>query len=127
MIKNVLRDYPEKLVEEVLQIKQTTTDGRKLFETLANQNEGTEFERAVRFFVLNRITFSGTVDSGGYSQDAFKNRFIESAIIKLLEAHKIVKDFKITPGDYEQLLFEKGENVFIFLDPPYIKATKSRL
>ncbi len=94
---------------------------------MANQNEGTEFERAVRFFVLNRITFSGTVDSDGYSQDAFKNRFIESAIIKLLEAHKIVKDFKITPGDYEQLLFEKGENVFIFLDPPYIKATKSRL
>ncbi len=122
-----LRDCPEKLVEEVLHIKQTITDGRKLFEALIGQKEGSELERAVRFFVLNRITFSGTVDSGGYSQDAFKSRFTETAIIKLLEAHEIVKHFKITHGDYEPLLFEKGENVFIFLDPPYIKATKSRL
>jgi len=38
-----------------------------------------------------------------------------------------VKDFRITHGDYERLLFEDGEGVFIFLDPPYYSTTKSRL
>jgi hypothetical protein len=28
---------------------------------------------------------------------------------------------------YEELLFQEGENVFIFLDPPYLEPTKSRL
>jgi DNA adenine methylase len=33
----------------------------------------------------------------------------------------------ITQGDYENLLFQSGDNVFIFLDPPYLSATKSKL
>jgi len=29
--------------------------------------------------------------------------------------------------DYEELLKKEGENVFVFLDPPYFSATKSAL
>ena len=39
----------------------------------------------------------------------------------------MVASTKITTGDYEKLLFAAGEGVFIFLDPPYFSATKSRL
>ncbi len=57
------------LVAEITRIHETTQDGRTLFyELLKQYGMGSEFERAVRYFVLNRISFSGTVDSGGYSE-----------------------------------------------------------
>jgi len=123
----VLRDRPEELIAEVKRIRETCKDGRALYKRLIENAGGDDFERAVRFFVLNRITFSGTVESGGYSQHAFEKRFTMSAIEKLRMAADIVKDFEITCGDYEELLFREGENVFIFLDPPYYSTAKSRL
>jgi DNA adenine methylase len=122
-----LRDSPNELIREVREIKKTYKDGRKLYNEFMTKNNGNEFERAIRFFVLNRITFSGTVDSGGYSQQAFEKRFTDSAIEKLEYASEIIKDFEITYGYYEKPLFEDGEDVFIFLDPPYYSTTKSKL
>ncbi len=63
----VCRQDNPALVAEVARIHETTKDGRALFyNLLAQYGTGSEFERAVRFFVLNRISFSGTVDSGGF-------------------------------------------------------------
>jgi DNA adenine methylase len=116
------------LVEEISRIKKTCQNGRELFEFYTKSDkEWTDFERAVRFFVLNRITFSGTVDSGGYSQQAFERRFTQSSIDRIKFLAPILKDVQISYGDYEDLLFQEGEKVFIFLDPPYLEPTKSRL
>jgi DNA adenine methylase len=102
--------------------------GRELHAYLKDENNiGTDFERAVRFFVMNRITFSGTIDSGGYSQSAFDKRFTDSSIERLARIEPYMQDVKITHGDYEPVLHEPGEDVFIFLDPPYYSATKSKL
>ena len=116
------------LVEEISQIKKNTTDGRELFKFYTENNkQWSDFEKAVRFFVLNRITFSGTVDSGGYSQQAFERRFTHSSIDRIKSLSPILKNVQIFHTDYENLLFQEGENVFIFLDPPYLEPTKSRL
>ncbi|MEM4203253.1 MAG: DNA adenine methylase [Candidatus Methanomethylicaceae archaeon] len=123
----ILRDRPQELIAEVKKIRESCKDGRALYERLIENAGSNDFEKAVRFFVLNRITFSGTVESGGYSQHAFEERFTISAIEKLRMAANIVKDFEITCGDYEELLFREGKNVFIFLDPPYCSTAKSRL
>jgi DNA adenine methylase len=122
-----LRDNPEELIKELKRIKALYKDGRRLFEEFSSKEDGDEFERAVRFFVLNRISFSGTTYSGGYSQQAFERRFTDSSIERLRKASEIIKDFRITHGDYERLLFEEGEDVFIFLDPPYYSTTSSKL
>jgi DNA adenine methylase len=122
-----LRDNPEELIKELKRIKALYKDGRRLFEDFSSKEGGDEFERAVRFFVLNRISFSGTTYSGGYSQQAFERRFTDSSIERLRKAGEIIKDFRITHGDYERLLFEEGEGVFIFLDPPYYSTTSSKL
>ena len=122
-----LRDNPNELIRKIRKIKERYKDGRKLYNELINKNSDNEFERAIRFFVLNRITFSGTVDCGGYSQQAFEKRFTDSAIEKLKLVSLIIKDFEITHGDCEKLLFEDGDDVFIFLDPPYYSTTKSKL
>jgi DNA adenine methylase len=119
----------ENLVSEVRHIKETCKDGKSLFHQLTTVDVTTlsELERAVRFFVLNRITFSGTVESGGFSEAAFYRRYTDSSIDRLEKLGSIVKDIKITNLDYSQVLDDPGQNVFIFLDPPYLSATKSKL
>ncbi|MBW4564398.1 MAG: DNA adenine methylase [Mojavia pulchra JT2-VF2] len=119
-----------KLVAEVRQIRNKFSDGKLLFIELTSVdvNNLSDFERAVRFFVLNRITFSGTVESGGFSQEAFHKRFTNSSIDRLEKLESILsKDIIITNLDYSELLYSAGEEVFLFLDPPYFSATKSKL
>ncbi|WP_334094121.1 DNA adenine methylase, partial [Helicobacter typhlonius] len=86
-----------------------------------------DFQRAVDFFVLNRITFSGVVDCGGYSQKAFETRFTQSSIERLKNMDTILQNFIFSNESYENLLQKEGKDVFIFLDPPYYSATKSKL
>lgn len=119
-----------RLVKEVHQIKYKKTNGKLLFTELTSVdvNSLSDLERAIRFFVLNRITFSGTVESGGFSQEAFHKRFTYSSIERLEKLATILtKDVQITNLDYSELITAKGENVFLFLDPPYFSATKSKL
>ncbi|SMP10286.1 DNA adenine methylase [Desulfurobacterium pacificum] len=123
-----LKYNKDNLIREIKKIKSSYSDGRKLFNEIIERREKIDdFQRAVDFFILNRITFSGTVDSGGYSEQAFHKRFTWSSIERLEEAHKIIKEVELFYGDYEHLLFLPGKDVIIFLDPPYYSAQKSRL
>lgn len=117
------------LVEQVWQVKKSKTFGRDLFNQLAKADTAkmTSLERATRFFVLNRISFSGTIESGGYSEASFLGRFTDSSIDRLAALDQSLVNTKITNLDYGQLLEEPGENVFIFLDPPYLANRQSRL
>lgn len=116
------------LAEAVASFKTGYSDGRALFHFMLDEaNMRSDFDRAVRFFVLNRITFSGVVDSGGYSQQSFEGRFTDSAIERLRELGRQLQGVQITHGDYETLLNAPGDGVFIFLDPPYWSAMESRL
>lgn len=119
----------EKLAKEVLKVKTDRADGQVLFNELVNVKIETltEFERAIRFFVLNRITFSGVVESGGYSQLAFTGRFTDSSIERVSKLGKLLEGIKVTFLDYGEVLSSGGKEVFTFLDPPYFKATKSKL
>jgi DNA adenine methylase len=117
------------MIEEIRQIRSSFKDGRSLFQGFTTWQVETEseFDRAVRFFILNRITFSGTVESGGYSEQSFHRRFTASSIDRLVELEDILEDVEITNTDYSEALVREGEDVFIYLDPPYLTATKSKL
>ncbi|MEH2292989.1 DNA adenine methylase [Nostoc sp.] len=118
------------LVKEVRHIKVKYTDGKLLFAELAkvDVNNLSDLERAVRFFILNRITFSGTVESGGFSQEAFHKRFTNSSIERLEKLEGILSEnVQITNLDYSHLLKSEAEDIFLFLDPPYFNAKKSKL
>jgi DNA adenine methylase len=113
----------------VEKIKKRRKNGQKLFDELVNVDvkKLTKFKRAVRFFILNRITFSGIVESGGYSQLAFETRFTDSSIERLSKIGQLLDGVKITRQDYSKLLEGGDKNTFTFLDPPYFKTTKSKL
>jgi DNA adenine methylase len=124
----VAQECADRLADALHRLHSETQDGRTLFYRLLERyGQGDEFERAVRFFVLNRITFSGTVDSGGYSEQAFRGRFTPSAIERIRQVAPLLQGVRITHWDYEPVLREAGSEVFIFLDPPYYSATNSRL
>ena len=116
------------LIEKIYEWRNEFPIGKELHKFLNNNLEGfNDLERAAAFFIYNRITFSGTSLSGGFSEHAFTGRFTESSIKRLNEFAKVINGSKITNLDYEELVKQEGENVFIFLDPPYFSATKSAL
>jgi len=118
----------DKVVNQVLLWKNKFKEGRELHRFLIdNFDEFNETEIASAFFVLNRITFSGTSESGGYSNQAFLKRFTPSSIERLKLIDKVLGDTKITNLDFQEVIEAEGEDVFIFLDPPYFSATKSAL
>jgi DNA adenine methylase len=125
----IAQSNTQEFADEITTIKNKTKNGRALFEEFKSSlnHDLSEFERAVRFFVLNRISFSGTVDSGGYSEAAYHSRFTHSSISRLLSLETVLQDVKITNLDYRDVIHEPGNNVLIFLDPPYLAATQSRL
>lgn len=116
------------LITNIYKWKQMFPIGKELFRFLNdNMHKFNDLECGAAFFIYNRITFSGTSLSGGFSQAAFEGRFTESSIERLWQLSGIIDNTRITNLDYEALLHEQGNNVFIFLDPPYYSATKSAL
>jgi DNA adenine methylase len=76
------------------------------------------------FFFFNRVTFSGTTRAGGFSSQASLNRFTASAIERLTMLPEALQGTTITRGDFEKVILAPGDDVFIFLDPPYFTAKK---
>lgn len=118
----------DKVINQVSKWKNQFSEGKSLRKYLTeNYPKFNDIEKASAFFILNRITFSGTSESGGYSEQAFKNRFTLSSIERLKRLKEILTETIITNFDYEEVVKAPGENVFIFLDPPYYSTAKSAL
>ena len=116
------------LIEKVYEWRNKFQIGKELHQFLnKNLADFNDLERGAAFFIYNRITFSGTSLSGGFSEGAFTGRFTESSMQRLYQFAKVINGAEITNLDYAELVKKEGENVFIFLDPPYYSATKSAL
>ena len=79
---------------------------------------------ALLFFFFNRVTFSGTTRAGGFSAAARSARFTASSIKRLGALPEALHGTRITERDFEEVIAAPGQDVFIFLDPPYYTATK---
>jgi DNA adenine methylase len=123
-----VRDDVTALLNDVRAFKRHYSEGEKLYSFLKySVTNLSERERAVRFFIMNRIAFSGMVDAGGYSQESFEKRFTDSSIDRIERTAAYLSKVEITNLDYADVIHQDGDNVFIFLDPPYLSATDSRL
>ncbi|MEM3265409.1 MAG: DNA adenine methylase [Nitrososphaeria archaeon] len=127
---------PEELIATIINFRRMFVKGKRpkkregkelYYYLMSNKDNLTKLEKAARFFILNRITFYGLVESGGYSDEAFKKRFTESSIERVRKASTILQNVKITNMDYEKLVNRAGKNVFLFLDPPYMDNAEAKL
>jgi len=118
----------DKLIEQVYNWRNEFENGKELHRYLLENIETfDDLKKASAFFVFNRITFSGTSESGGFSKAAYEKRFTISSIDRVKLLSSILNDTNITNYDYQDVIEKEGKNVFIFLDPPYFSATKSAL
>lgn len=125
-----VRLFPTTLIREVRHIQATEKDGRALYNRLKSLPENSSpIDIAVRFFVMNRITFSGVMDSGGYSNASFNKRFTVSSIDRLEAVAPIIRRAHVSGEDYTEFLpkIAEGDDSFAFIDPPYVSTEKSRL
>jgi len=114
--------------EKVIEIKNEFSNGKELYKYYKSENANwNNLDRAVRFFILNRITFSGLIESGGYSQQSYDLRFRKAVIERLIPLSKLLEGVEITNDDYSYSLKRGGDNVFIFFDPPYFSSKRSKL
>lgn len=124
----ILQNDSERLLSQIWKWKAEFRDGRKLFYFLReNAKNFDELQTAAAFFIFNRITFSGTTEAGGFSEQAFQKRFTDSSIERLKITSALLENVKITNFDYEKVILAEGEDVFLFLDPPYFSAKNSAL
>ena len=107
------RDINTKNVEEL----------RNKFEELANDANS---DPALRYFFINRTVWAGRVNYELKSRLYFSNpqgwNIINTK--KLEQAADFLKDAKISYGDYEKMLLEDGDDVLIYIGPPYYLNTK---
>lgn len=127
-----LKIHPNKLIEGIIELKNRFKNGKDLYNFILYRRESnlSILERGIDFFILNRITFSGIVDSGGFSQKAYESRFTTSSIDRLKNTHKIIKNFNFSSDNFFNLIDIDTKNqkeTFIFLDPPYYSSVKSKL
>lgn len=97
---------------------------REFFMEVKDRTEEDPFRRALLFFFFNRVTFSGTTRAGGFSSQASVERFTESSIKRLGQMPEALRETRISNLDVEEVLTAPGEDVFVFLDPPYYQAGK---
>lgn len=101
---------------------------RKTFTLKLNElTTDKQLNRAAKFFILNRSTSGGSTECGGMTQAAYCQRFTKSSIEALRGLTNVLKDVHFTNLDYEEVIKASGEDIFIFLDPPYLSAKYSGL
>lgn len=119
-----LRDNGQDLAERLYGIKMSIDKDdnahKELFNTYAQTIGDLEpLEQAVAFFVMNKCSYSGLTENSTFSVQASRSNFSLVGIEKLIRYSHIISSWKITNLDYEEVMNAPGEDVFVFLDPPY--------
>ena len=122
-----LRDNGIEMSDKLLELKNNNNTkelARKLFDEqkkVINDNSKNNLEKAIAFYVLNKCSFSGLVSSS-FSEQASVSNFGLKGIENLKYYSELIKSWEIYNLDYREFIdkFSNKENVFLYLDPPYM-------
>jgi DNA adenine methylase len=103
---------------------QSADEIKEYFHKARLEEPNDRYRQALLFFFFNRVTFSGTTRAGGFSSAASIKRFTASSIERLKPLPQALAGVRISNADFEEVIETPGENVFLFLDPPYYTATR---
>lgn len=100
--------------------------GRHLFETMKSRLYDANFSdllRAVAYFVLNKLSFSGLTEHNSFSKSNYKTLFSITNIKKLEFISNTMKNWEIHNIDFKHFMNYTTKSDFIYLDPPYLIET----
>ncbi len=110
-----LQQSPLALAEEIEKYYPLSKDNFYRLQTVQREF-ATPIERAAVYYVLNRSSFSGATLSGGMSPQ--HPRFTPSAIERIRTFYN--PGFSIEQASFEQSLSQNKDDLFCYLDPPYL-------
>ena len=126
-----LQQNGEALSADIKELKNecgTQDKARVLFNEYKDSvRDGDDLERAVKFYVINKCSFSGLTESSSFSPQASDNNWTMRGICTLPAYGEMISGWRITCTDYADLVEDclaQGEitcddNTFIYVDPPY--------
>ena len=89
----------------------------KLREDLRDPSHMFSYEKAAKFYAINRSSFSGATFSGGWSKRSSFARFTDSSIARLRSFN--AENFRVDYADFQTSL-PWHPRAFLYLDPPYM-------
>ena len=119
-----LQHNGDKLQKELVSLKGVHCNqdsARCLFQSMKeiiNDEEESEFDRAIAFYIVNKCSFSGLTESSSFSPQASDSNFSLRGIERLSEYSELIQSWTITNLSYERMLSDDS-NIFTYLDPPY--------
>jgi DNA adenine methylase len=127
----VLRD-PDTFSELHRLVSLTPYSREEYSDCLNKVNEGSRVERAYRFYIVARMSFSGRFGAGfGFSVSATFNSMAGavskylSSIEGLPQIHKRLMRVQVECQDFREILNNYDtDNTFFYVDPPYVKDTR---
>ncbi|NQY58507.1 DNA adenine methylase [Cognatishimia sp.] len=102
-------------------------DYKELYNLVKKDSTNDLMKRARNFFILNRVTFSGTSNSGGFSKKAADGRFTDSSIERLVDCIRFCSFLDVTAFGYDGVSFMNVNNnldTVAYIDPPYYTAKR---
>ena len=119
-----LQHNGDKLQKELVNLKGVhchQDSARCLFQSMKeviNDEEKSNFDRAIAFYIVNKCSFSGLTESSSFSPQASDSNFSLRGIERLSEYSELIQSWTITNLSYERMLSDDS-NIFTYLDPPY--------
>jgi len=121
----IIRDRPKELVER-LKNEKATKERHGYYKNI--YEPVTELDRAVRWFYLNRTSYSGIMNMQncfwGYG-DKYSMR-PENWPRNIMRTSVKLQDVKLTSLDFEVVIAEAEDGAFLFIDPPYFNADQDK-
>ena len=121
-----LQQFGTELKDKLIEYKSLYPNpdtARELFvesKELVNDQTIDSLDRAARFYIVNKCSFSGLTESSSFSQQASISNFSLRGIEKLLCYQEIITGWNINQYSYEYLMREDiHDGIFMYLDPPY--------
>ena len=113
----------KKLSDDLVSIKtdnSTEDKAKELFKDAKDRiHKEDSYTQAVLFWVLNKCSYSGLTENSSFSATASRQNFTTKGARNLQNISNLIGNWKITNLDYSEVMRQNGNNVFLFLDPPY--------
>lgn len=122
----ILKNEPEELVRILHNTRNlydplNVDEGKELLKMkqIDLYESESEMEKAIAFYTLNKISFSGLTEHGSISKAAYEKTFNHTNIDRLPEISSHMENFEIHNEHFRDFMKLPTDDSFTFLDPPY--------
>lgn len=120
-----IRDYPEQLIEK-LHGEKASKERHAYYKNVLQPK--TDLDRAVRWFYLNRTSYSGIMNMKNcyWGYGAKYSMRPENWPRNIRRTSTKLQGVKLTSLDFDKVIKRAENNAFLFIDPPYYNADQDK-